>query len=277
MVPSPGCAGVLGRAFIDCFSAVELRFTTDAPRTIATATQRLLGGGGGGGGPGGASGGGMVAAALAPQQDTAVEDAASLAAEEDASSPDRGEGRSPAPDAPEPPPSTNEFRFHAQYDAAAAVAAGRPAVTMGVLGTTGLWGVTLRVTRDGAEVDMPCLVDTGSPITVLNSAAAAALRVGPSAPAKAEPEGEKVCGYGGVKSTAGEKEEGGSIVQSNISPSYRHRRWRAGHWKGAGAVCAWKCETRRKIHAQDTPQHPPPSLSVPRVESLPVPHIEPVS
>uniref|UniRef100_A0A6U2F9U3 Peptidase A2 domain-containing protein n=1 Tax=Chlamydomonas euryale TaxID=1486919 RepID=A0A6U2F9U3_9CHLO len=82
---------------------------------------------------------------------------------------------------------------------------------MGVLGTTGLWGVTLRVTRDGAEVDMPCLVDTGSPITVLNSAAAAALRVGPSAPAKAEPEGEKGL-LGRLKSAFKPKATAGAVM-----------------------------------------------------------------
>lgn len=69
---------------------------------------------------------------------------------------------------------------------------------MGVLGDTGLWGVSLRVMRsDGSSVDVPCLVDTGAPVTVLNIAAAEALGLRQSVPPVEEKKEEKVGGEGG--------------------------------------------------------------------------------
>jgi hypothetical protein len=124
----------------------------------------------------------------------------------------------------------NEVRFHQAFDSAGS----RPSVRMGTLGGSGLWGVTLRVSRaaatptdsttpgsggDGASssvgsspegpaaatevVEVRALVDTGAPISVLNAAAARALGLLGSPGEGGGADGAAAAGAGGQAAKSG--------------------------------------------------------------------------
>ena len=164
-MPSPGCSGILGRAFIDCFAAVELRFPQRQQQPQASE-----------------SGVGLQAETSGPEirfhseYDIEAATAATPAADAGSRSvsvitPDGAVTPSPSA-APDPsygpgmqPPETG----------------GLTRVDLQTLGATGLWGLQLRVTGGGHSVVLPALLDTGAPVTVLNEAAAVALGLQPAA------------------------------------------------------------------------------------------------
>ena len=82
----------------------------------------------------------------------------------------------------------NIIRFHAEWDADSSE--GMTPVDLELLGETGLWGVRLQLGSCGG---VPALLDTGSPVTVLNSACAekAGLRLPAAADWTDEKEEEK--------------------------------------------------------------------------------------
>lgn len=195
-VPSPSCSGILGRSFIDCFAAVELRFKPDPAEqqgAEASASQAADNGpsvqGSGdsaeAAGPSGASGAAgngnnSVVAGTSAAVSAELQSAAPVAAAAGPGSSD-GAGASGSGVGGD----GYEIRFHAEYDIATATEAGRlRSVPLSSLGETGLWGAQLRLRGpDGSpEVVMPALVDTGAPVTIINAAAAAALGLSPAAP-----------------------------------------------------------------------------------------------
>lgn len=194
-VPSPSCSGILGRSFIDCFAAVELRFKPDPAEqqgTEASASQAASNGASvqGSGdsaeaaGPSDASGAAgngnsSVVAGTSAAVSAELQGAAAVAAAAAPGS-SNGAGASGSGVGGD----GYEIRFHAEYDIAAATEAGRlRSVPLSSLGETGLWGAQLRLRGpDGSpEVVMPALVDTGAPVTIFNTAAAAALGLSPAA------------------------------------------------------------------------------------------------
>lgn len=185
MVPSPGAAGILGRAFMDSFPAVEFRLQVGGrvfiPSFPTSTSERSL-----------------VRHPPLPCR-------LSLCSHREHFH-RRGLTRPGTGDAPAGP-QDNVIRFHSEWDSSAAQEQ-ESLLSMDVelLGETGLWGVRVDI---GDSKDVPALLDTGSPVTVLNSACAS--RAGLQLPAG--PQGK------GSESLVGRLFGGGNKRQTAAAPA----------------------------------------------------------
>ena len=171
MVPSPGCSGILGRAFLDCFAATELRFSAPPPPPSQPSD--------------GGSAPSIITETPFVDEIRFYQSKETLLGGPSAERTAAGGGAG----------DRDESVCHEP-------------VKMHTLGVTGLWGVHIRASRsgvgsgdgsfaaindseaieglgggDGPSVSFTALVDTGAPVTVLNVAAAAALGLVPREPA----------------------------------------------------------------------------------------------
>ncbi len=235
MLPSPGCAGILGRAFLDCFPAVEFVFhrsfvppsvsassSSDASTAVDLSSE------------------GPAAAPDAKMQEERLSQGHLLGSHEAAGSREEGKGdvvdagvaSSANRIAPDGQP---ELRLHSEFDwRAAVVAGGLRRVPVVLLGGTGLWGLRLRVDGEGGRTAiMPALIDTGAPVSVLNAAAAELLGLGtPPPPPPPPPASPKAGGlFGRLLSglTAQQKQPtagaGGGLVAAASDVRFSVRAW----------------------------------------------------
>ena len=232
MVPSPGCSGILGRAFLDCFAATEFCFLSSASSTSHPISDTHLD-------------------QDEPQNLPSVEEMAPPSVDEIRFHESKhvllGSHSTAFSSSGAACDNYQEARLHEP-------------IKMHILGDTGLWGVHIRAKQvlgesqgdisnnlvdidqssqggsgDGLEVSVqfPALVDTGAPTTVLNVAAAIALGLIP--PRVQQPatqtspvaSGNKASGglFGQLLSSLGARLSppspplGGAVVGLTLSPS----------------------------------------------------------